>query len=276
MYMKLNSLNDVFLHYLKLIWQRGEEVNSRGSKQKELLFQSFTLTDPTALDITSKARKFSKDYAISEWLWYLSKDRSAINIGKLAKIWSNIADEAGEVESNYGSYFWPQWHWVINELLSDNDTRRATIVVNQPHHKQANVKDYPCTHYIHFFIRNGKLHMGVNMRSNDIVFGLCNDVFTFCLFQQMMLNELKSRGLDVELGEYHHHAGSLHLYEMHFAKAEKVLAEPLTVTEKEKFKLRSDFCWADYRNSKVVFPTKNTTKKMLQKIAVKATKELFA
>ena len=49
------------------------------------------------------------------------------------------------------------------------------------------------------------------MRSNDLVFGLCNDVFTFSLFQQLMLNELNQSGLSLELGSYHHHAGSLHV-----------------------------------------------------------------
>ena len=273
--MKFDSLNDLFLNLLGQVWNNGSEVNSRGSKQKELLFQSFTLTNPTALDITSDARKFSKDYAVSEWMWYLSTNRSAKNIGKLAKIWSRIADENGEVESNYGSYFWPQWKWVINELVSDNDTRRATMVVNQPHHKEANVNDYPCTQYVQFLIRDKKLHMGVNMRSNDIIFGLCNDVFTFCLFQQMMLNELRLRGLDIELGEYYHHAGSLHLYEMHFSKAQQILKEDVSQNSAQTFELRGDFCWPDYQNLKAAFPMKDTNKKELQELAKLAAEELF-
>ena len=272
---KFSNLNDMFVSLLKNVWNNGSDVNSRGSKQKELLFQSFTLTDPTKLDITSEARKFSKNYAVSEWLWYLSTDRSAENIGKLAKIWSNIADENGEVESNYGSYFWLQWSWVYNELLSDNDTRRATMVVNQPHHKHANPKDYPCTQYVQFLIRDGRLHMSVNMRSNDIIFGLCNDVFTFCLFQQMMLNELNSRGLDLELGEYHHFAGSLHLYETHFAKAQKILNETDSDITGQEFKLRSDFCWSNYLKSYPTFPTEIKSKEELLKLSRLALKELF-
>jgi hypothetical protein len=63
------------------------------------------------------------------------------------------------------------------------------------------------------------------MRSNDAVFGYCNDVFNFCLFQQMMLNELKMRGLSVSLGSYYHSAGSMHIYERHFPLMEKVCKE---------------------------------------------------
>ena len=72
------------------------------------------------------------------------------------------------------------------------------------------------------------MHLGVNMRSNDIIFGLCNDVFTFSLFQQLMLNELNSRGAKVTLGTYNHHAGSLHLYERHYSMASKILLEKRT------------------------------------------------
>ena len=116
-----------------------------------------------------------------------------------------------------------QWEWVVDELVKDPDSRRATIVINQPYHKEKNPKDYPCTQYIHFFIRSGKLDMGIYMRSNDAVFGFCNDVFTFCLFQQLMLNQLNDRGLNVELGRYFHQAGSFHIYERHWKMMDKIL-----------------------------------------------------
>ena len=225
MHKKFDNLNDAFLNLLQDVFTNGETVSARGSEQKELLFCNFTIENPEDLDITSSARKFSTDYATAEWLWYLSANPKVNNIGKLAKIWQLIQDEKGEAESNYGCYLRPQWDWVISELMSDRDTRRATIVINQPHHKGKNKSDYPCTHYLHFFIRNDKLHMGVNMRSNDIIFGLCNDVFTFSLFQQLMLNELNSRGANVQLGTYNHHAGSLHLYERHYIMAGKILLE---------------------------------------------------
>ena len=141
----------------------------------------------------------------------------------MATIWRQISDKNGQVESNYGFYLKPQWEWVKQEILGDVDTRRATIVINQPYHKNKNPKDYPCTQYIQFFVRENKLNMGVNMRSNDLVFGLCNDVFTFALFQQLMLIELRDAGLDIELGSYYHHAGSLHVYERHYDMVSEII-----------------------------------------------------
>ena len=225
------NLNEAFVEELAALKTSGSLVNSRGSKQLERTFVNFTISDPSQLEIEVPARKFNKNYGIAEWLWYISANAKVNNISKLASIWGNIKDKYGEAESNYGSYIFStpqnsnktQWHWVVDELVSDPDSRRATIAINQPHHKDKNKLDYPCTHYIQFFIRDGKLDMGVYMRSNDAVFGFCNDVFTFALFQQLLLNELRDRGLTLELGTYNHSAGSFHIYERHFEMMDKIL-----------------------------------------------------
>jgi thymidylate synthase len=235
-----DNLNEAFTESLKDLDNNYLLVNSRGTLQKERLWYSLKIKDPTALSIEVPARKFKPEYAVTEWLWYLSEDANVKNIGKLASIWKNIADEDNRVESNYGLWLHGitnektglnQWEWVRNELLADRDTRRASITINSPHHKGKNNKDYPCTQYIHFFIRGNKLHMGVNMRSNDAVFGFCNDVFTFCMYQQLMLNELNAfiaANGDIEkerigLGHYYHSAGSFHVYETHFKMMTKIV-----------------------------------------------------
>ena len=221
------DLNEAFVESLYNLKLRGKRVNSRGTKQLEILFYSMTIKDPTALSIEPRARRFNPDYAIAEWLWYLSRDPSSVNIGKLAMIWNKISDVDGHVESNYGMYLLgEQWNWCKNELINDRDSRRATMVINQPYHKGKNKADYPCTQYIHFFIRDNCLHMGVNMRSNDAIFGFCNDVFTFCMFQQLMLNDLNqsfSSGQRIKLGEYYHSAGSFHVYDTHWPMMEKIV-----------------------------------------------------
>lgn len=62
--------------------------------------------------------------------------------------------------------------------------------------------------------------MFVNMRSNDAYFGLPHDVFAFT-----MLQELVARSIGVELGEYKHSVGSLHLYEEKIAAASSYIGE---------------------------------------------------
>ena len=68
-----------------------------------------------------------------------------------------------------------------------------------------------CTLTWHFFNRNDKLEMIVNMRSWDLVWGLSYDIPCFVAVQMAVAD-----ALDLELGEYTHVAGSGHVYERHF------------------------------------------------------------
>ena len=280
------SLNQTFVQSLKHVQEYGSVVRSRGSANREALFYSVCVEDPTALSIDIPARKFNPDYATAEWLWYLSKNRKVNNIGKLANIWLDIQDKNGECESNYGSYLLgEQWEWVTNELLSDLDTRRASLTINQPHHKGKNVHDYPCTQYIHFFIRENRLHLGICMRSNDAIFGFCNDIYTFCLFQQLMLNDLnkkiKERNLNIEpieLGYYYHSADSFHVYEKHWPMMDKILknyyvrAEENGYPQLKSIKLKSNIT-SDMINN-ISLPEKDMTKQEI-KTFVEKTKGLI-
>ena len=246
------------------------------SKQKEVIFQSFEISDPTRINVTLPERKFNKNYAIAEWMWYLSANSSSLNIGKLAKIWKMISDQFCEVESNYGVYLKPQWNWVKNEIIIDRDTRRATFVINQPYHKFKNSKDYPCTHYIQFFVRDNKLHLGVNMRSNDLIFGLCNDVFTFSLFQQLMLNELNETGMSLELGSYFHYAGSLHVYEKHYKMIESINSSDFNVDKGlDTCRLNSNVNWK-LINENFSFPIAEVEKAEIYDYVKNCSGEIFS
>ena len=112
------------------------------------------------------------------------------------------------------------------------------------------------------------------MRSNDIIFGLCNDVFTFSLFQQLMLNELNYRGAKVGLGTYNHHAGSLHLYERHYKMADKILSET-TVQPVEKFVLSNKINeWKDL--SGFSMPTEDLPKEEIKDFTNSCKSEIYA
>jgi thymidylate synthase len=281
--MKYKSLNEAFVSELSELKTSGSLVKARGSNQLEKVFVNFEISNPTDINVTVESRKFNQRYAIAEWLWYLSANSKVNNISKLASIWKDIQDSYGEVESNYGSYIFSldknfsrsQWSWVVNELLVDRDSRRATISINQPYHKEKNAKDYPCTQYIQFFVRDNRLHVGVSMRSNDIIFGLCNDIFTFCLFQQLMLNELNDRGLKLELGSYFHHAGSLHIYERHFKMMDNILNNLKEEYSSEKLLLKQGLTYKKLLSLRSEISSKELTKKEIFSHVDKAKGDLF-
>ena len=275
-----SNLNEAFWNELNNISVVGKNVESRGSKQKEVLFRSFTIQDPTDLDIVWPSRKFNATYTLAEFLWYLSRNPNSVNIGKFARIWLNIKDDEDNVESNYGCYvFGSQWDWAVKELLADKDSRRATFVIGQPYHKTKNPNDIPCTQYLQFFIRDNKLHMGTCMRSNDIVFGMSNDIFIFCLFQQLMFNELKRHYPDLQIGTYHHHAGSLHLYEMHYDMAAQIL-EGDSYSENYNhssgiFTLNPNITLEYIQKNELYLPSKDMTKEEIGEYAKTVSKSLF-
>lgn len=61
------------------------------------------------------------------------------------------------------------------------------------------------------------------MRSNDLVLGFPYDVFTFTLFQELMLVELSKDIANISMGYYFHNITSLHIYERDFSMIENVI-----------------------------------------------------
>ena len=58
--------------------------------------------------------------------------------------------------------------------------------------------------------------MTVTMRSNDLIYGFCNDQYCFSKLQELVANEL-----NMEVGDYYHFAHNLHIYEKHYYLKEK-------------------------------------------------------
>ena len=111
---------------------------------------------------------------------------------------------------------------VINDLTKDPHSRQAVVHYNQPLYCYENNLDYPCTMHSQFFVRDGKLKMLTNMRSCDIFLGYSFDLPWNAHFMTMILDELNSKGMNLELGDLTMVFGSLHLYEKNLEIAEKI------------------------------------------------------
>ena len=180
---------------------------------KALFNVGFYMTDPMDNRITNRERNWKEDYAEAEWQWYLSGDRNISKLGelygKVPEIWKRMADEHGNVNSNYG------WQWlrdgqldrIITDLTYHKDTRQAAISIYDGKEIKDYAKDTPCTYAVQFTILNGRLDMCVTMRSNDLWFGFCNDQYCFSRLQEMV-----SKRLNIEPGVYYHFAHNMHLY----------------------------------------------------------------
>ena len=180
---------------------------------KALFNIGFTIENPTNKVITNKERNWNEEYAAAEWSWYLSGDPRIKTLGelygKIPPIWRRMADENGEVNSNYG-YQWrrnEQLENVINMLKQNPETRQAAISIYDGREIHKYATDTPCTYAVQFTIVQSKLYMSVYMRSNDLWYGFCNDQYQFASLQEMVAERL-----NLPVGTYYHHAHNLHLY----------------------------------------------------------------
>jgi thymidylate synthase len=186
---------------------------------KEIVNANLTLLDPTRNTMCQCIRKMPIRYAIGELLWYDSRNNTAKAIEPFSKFWSIIAEKDGTVNSNYGycihdKFDFDQWEFVKDILKKDQSSRQAIIHIKEPRDLRVNpTKDLNCTISLQFLIRNKALHLITTMRSNDVWLGLPYDVFNFTCMQIRMAMEL---GIDI--GYYHHNAGSLHLYKKDLEK----------------------------------------------------------
>ena len=196
-----------------------EKINSQPdfNGTKSIFNQMFTICNTRDKIVRTPWRNFSLSYAEKEWEWYLSKNQSAEQIAKVAKIWYNHMDDRGYVNSNYG-YQWSrnnQLDYVIQELRRDKYSRRAVISIYDGKEHEKYKRDTPCTLSIQFYFTpdSDKLHMTVLMRSNDLWYGFCNDAYCF-----LSLHDIICSYFNVEKGFYTHYAQNLHIYKKHYDK----------------------------------------------------------
>ena len=207
-----NNATDAFEDLYNFIMCCGFDTNVG---TKAVYNVGFYIKHPQQRFIKTEWRKFSESYAEREWQWYLSKNRSVEELKKHAPTWDKMHGGDNIVNSNYG------WQWsrnnqlekVIQQLKDNKDTRQAWITIFDGKEKDDYKYDTPCTLSIGFNIipTIETLDMCVTMRSNDLIYGFCNDQYCFSKLQELVANELK-----LPIGTYYHFASNLHIYKKHF------------------------------------------------------------
>ena len=203
------NANEAFEYFYKTISKHGIKF----ADTRALFNIGFTIHRPMLNNIITEKRKWSKEYAEAEWQWYLSGDPNINKLGeiygKIPGIWKRMADNKGNVNSNYGC----QWQRnkqlakVINLLKREKYTRQATISIYDGKEIDKYTNDTPCTYAVQFTIVDNRLNMCVTMRSNDLWYGFCNDQYQFSRLQELVAKEI-----NMDIGTYYHFAHNLHIY----------------------------------------------------------------
>ena len=224
----------LFIDYKRLVNSRGanspssslDEFTETGTL--ELTGVSFNADEPSILGIPDY------DYICREIAWYDSASRSVSDIpAPVPPIWKMIADENGEVNSNYGRLVFHednggQFQQVLTTLRNSPMSRQAVMIYTRPDIHLTAGKDFICTNVVQYLIREGRLNAVVQMRSNDAVFGYRNDYAWQRVVMTRLLRGLKSAPSrstptsdaeilsKLKMGTITWQVGSLHIYPRHY------------------------------------------------------------
>lgn len=223
------TLDDLLRETYNALLEAGDGVTASKGSFLELRGATLRLANPRSRLSRSyhRGRAFS---SLGELCWYLAGSESTEFIEHYISAYRE-ADEDGSIPSAYGPRFRgeepnDQLRRITELLRAKPTSRRAVVQLFDRRDLLFEHAEVPCTCTLQFLARDGKLELLAMMRSSDAFLGLPHDVFAFT-----MLQELVARDLDLELGEYVHFAGSLHLYDDHHAPAREFLREGMQSLE---------------------------------------------
>ncbi|MGW1928525.1 thymidylate synthase [Streptomyces sp. NPDC001919] len=223
-----DSIAELFVGAVALA-KSGESVSPRGMATREVLDVHMRLTRPRArLLYAPPSRIVNPAFAVAETVWILSGSDEPWIFDYNSKL-RQYADD-GVLRGAYGPRM-RKWAGAVDQLArvveilkQDPDSRRALIQLYDPARDAAGHKDVPCTLGFRFYLRDGRLHMSTTMRGQDVWIGMPYDLFFYTV-----LHELVAGWIGAELGDFHHHVGSLHIYEDHLVQAEELTSIVVSV-----------------------------------------------
>jgi thymidylate synthase len=199
----------------------NESGSVSGADTIEILGASFIANESTIFGATNL------DYVQHELDWYESQSLNVNDIpGGPPKIWQAVSTKAGFINSNYGYLIFSkanesQFENAVQALVDNSQTRRASMIYTRPTmHTDWNaggMSDFVCTNCVQYLIRDGRLDVVVQMRSNDAIFGYKNDYAWQCYVQRRVIEEyIRRTSKPLTAGQIHWQVSSLHIYSRQF------------------------------------------------------------
>ena len=165
-------------------------------------------------------------------LWFLKGDT---NIKYLKEngvsIWDEWADEDGNLGPVYGHQWrsWPGHHGatidqisdVVNTIRTNPDSRRLIVSAWNP----ADIPQMalpPCHCLFQFYVADGKLSCQLYQRSADTFLGVPFNIASYALLTLMI-----AQVCDLQVGEFIHSFGDVHLYTNHLEQVELQLSRDI-------------------------------------------------
>ena len=254
-FIKFNNDEDIMLYE---ITAEVMEDYERYLKNRNLTMNSISFYMRTLRTVLNKAVKlhlveavapFQSVYtgiaqtvkrAIDEILWIWQKKSNNVN-DLNSHIWDQWADEDGSIGKAYGYQMAKKYKFKTKEgikemdqvdyclYLLNNDPASRRIMTNIFNHEE--LKDMnlePCAYGTQWLVKEGKLHLILNQRSQDMLaangWNTMQYAALLCMFAQVA---------GLEVGTLTHNIGDCHIYDRHIPLIEKLIeAESMDVCPK--------------------------------------------
>jgi thymidylate synthase len=217
----MNTASRVWLRNLERVVLDGKAHAPRQQGTQEVLGYS-SMIDMRFPVMTVKERKLSFQFMAAEALWILNGDDRVSSIAPYAPSIAKFSDDGERFFGAYGPRVMNQIYGVIEKLAQDQSTRQAVLTTWRQNPPAS--KDIPCTISAQWLIRDGKIHCIDTMRSSDLWLGWPYDVFNFTSITMFIaLSLLWKCNLRLSLGNLWLQAGSQHLYDRDFKRAQQCL-----------------------------------------------------
>lgn len=217
-----------YLNLLQHILDNGTDKTDRTGTGTRSVFGyqlRYDLSEGFPLVTTKKVHLKSIIY---ELLWFLKGDTNIKYLNDNGvSIWDEWADENGDLGPVYGAQ-WRSWKGangkvidqiteVIDQIKMNPDSRRLIVsawnVAEIP-----NMALAPCHAMFQFYVANGKLSLQLYQRSADVFLGVPFNIASYALLLMMV-----AQVCDLEVGDYVHTFGDVHIYNNHFEQVNKQL-----------------------------------------------------
>ncbi|UBB89620.1 thymidylate synthase [Candidatus Kaistella beijingensis] len=166
---------------------------------------------------------------IYELLWFLKGDTNVKYLNDNGvSIWDEWKDENGDLGPVYGAQ-WRSWKGadgkvidqiteVIEQIKKNPDSRRLIVsawnVAEIP-----NMALAPCHAMFQFYVADGKLSLQLYQRSADVFLGVPFNIASYALLLMMV-----AQVCNLQVGDYVHTFGDVHIYNNHFEQVHKQLS----------------------------------------------------
>ncbi len=218
-----------YLEMLQFIKENGSEKIDRTGTGTLSVFgyqNRYDLSQGFPLLTTKKVHWKS---VVHELLWFISGDTNVKYLqDNGVRIWNEWADENGELGPVYGSQ-WRNWidkdgnsHDQLKTLvdsLKNNPQSRRHIISAWNVGEVDNMALPPCHAFIQFYVNDGKLSCQLYQRSADSFLGVPFNIASYSLMTHML-----AQVCDLQVGDFVHTFGDLHIYNNHFDQVNTQLA----------------------------------------------------